>query len=268
MDADALIERLWRDYVAITPQVEPIHALLAGRGERFGNDHIALRTFEGPRTGLEALARPFERRGWSATGDYRFEHKRLRARSYSHAREDLPRVFISELCTAQFDEPVPGLVHGLLAQIETDASPLDLLLRRPTWPPVPYATYRSLLERSEYAAWLSAFGIRVNHFTVSVNDLSTFDGLDDLNEALRAAGFALNGTGRQIQGSPDVGLEQSSTVASPIPWTFAGGEQHTIPSCYYEFALRHRDPNTDRLYDGFVTSSADKIFESTDVRRG
>jgi hypothetical protein len=39
-----------------------------------------------------------------------------------------------------------------------------------------------------------------------------------------------------------------------------------IPSCYYEFALRYRLPNGD-LFHGFVPASADKIFESTDVRQ-
>ena len=43
---------------------------------------------------------------------------------------------------------------------------------------------------------------------------------------------------------------------------FAGGERHVIPTCYYEFALRHRDAD-GRLYEGFVAKSADRIFEST-----
>ena len=38
-----------------------------------------------------------------------------------------------------------------------------------------------------------------------------------------------------------------------------------IPSCYYEFALRYPMTNGE-LYMGFIASSADKIFESTDVK--
>lgn len=268
MSTVSLLEQLWRDYVAITPQAEQIHALLDARGEHFGNDHIALRTFAGPGTGLEVLAGPFVERGWRATGDYHFDKKRLRARSYSHEAPGVPRVFISELLTEQFPGPVRAIVRGLVQKIDEEArEPLELLLRRPTWPPVTYETYRALLEHSEYAAWIAAFGVRVNHFTVSVNDLRTFEDLDQLNQCLRDAGFLLNGTGRQIQGSPDLGLEQSSTVASPIEWSFAGDDRRMIPSCYYEFALRHPDSETGGLYDGFVTNSADKIFESTDVRR-
>ena len=35
-----------------------------------------------------------------------------------------------------------------------------------------------------------------------------------------------------------------------------------VPSCYYEFAKRYSD-STGQIYQGFVTASADKIFEST-----
>jgi hypothetical protein len=38
-----------------------------------------------------------------------------------------------------------------------------------------------------------------------------------------------------------------------------------IPSCFYEFARRYPMAN-GQLYGGFVAASADKIFESTNVR--
>jgi len=38
-----------------------------------------------------------------------------------------------------------------------------------------------------------------------------------------------------------------------------------IPSCFYEFALRH--PLADgTLFDSFIEGNADKIFESTHAR--
>jgi len=267
MNVDELLDRLWSDYVAITPQAQRIHDLLAQRGERFSNDHVALRTFDDPRTGLDRLAEPFLALGWSPTGEHRFEAKRLRARSYSHPEPGRPRIFISELCTAECGPIVRQVAARLVAQV-SDWSALDLLLRRPTWAPVRHESYLALLADSEYAAWLAAFGIRVNHFTVAFDDLRSFDALEDLNAFLRGNGFELNGSGRQIQGGPETLLEQSSTVASAIPWAFADDEVHEIPSCYYEFARRYVDPRTGRTFDGFVTTSADKIFESTDVRRG
>ena len=49
------------------------------------------------------------------------------------------------------------------------------------------AEYDSLLVDSEYAAWMAAFGFRVNHFTVLVNALTTFPDLESLN-AFRTPG--------------------------------------------------------------------------------
>jgi hypothetical protein len=42
-------------------------------------------------------------------------------------------------------------------------------------------------------------------------------------------------------------------------------ETVSIPSCFYEFAQRYNMPN-GRRYQGFVAASADKIFESTNVK--
>ena len=63
----------------------------------------------------------------------------------------------------------------------------------------------------------------------------------------------------------DVLLEQGSTLADRAEFTFAGGQVEEIPTCYYEFAKRYRTSD-GRLYQGFVAASADKIFESTNVR--
>jgi hypothetical protein len=121
------------------------------------------------------------------------------------------------------------------------------------------------MKESEYAAWMAAWGYRANHFTVSVNALPGFDSVAAVNEALKAAGFALNDAGGEIKGSPAVLLEQSSTLADRVPVSFSDGAQ-VIPACFYEFAYRY--PQEDgRLYEGFVPASADRIFESTDARQ-
>jgi len=38
-----------------------------------------------------------------------------------------------------------------------------------------------------------------------------------------------------------------------------------MTSCYYEFAYRYNKENRD-VFTGFITNSADKIFESTDMK--
>ena len=98
---------------------------------------------------------------------------------------------------------------------------------------------------------------------MSVNDLPGFDSVAAVNAALKRAGYALNDSGGEIKGSPEVLLEQSSTLADRVPVRFSDGEQ-VIPGCFYEFACRY--PQADgSLYQGFVEASADKIFESTDA---
>jgi hypothetical protein len=274
-----LLDALWRDYVASTPQAEKIHALLAARGETIRNDHVALRTFgsalpgehgpAAPDIGVTTLARVFEKHGWIAQPDtYTFPEKHLRARYWRHPDGALPKVFISELVLAEMSPAVRRCVAALVAQLPTEIGARDDLpwIGRP-WR-VTHADYLALLAESEYAAWVAAFGFRVNHFTVDVNALSTFPDLAALNAFLVEHGFRLNDAGGTIKGTPVDRLEQSSTMADSIEVTFAtetGDTTVRVPSCYYEFARRYPLPSGE-LFQGFVPTSADKIFESTDAR--
>lgn len=72
--------------------------------------------------------------------------------------------------------------------------------------------------------------------------------------------------GNSIQGSPSDLLHQSSILAEPRSIQFSDGITRPIPSCYYEFAFRRKDPVTQKLFQGFVAKNADKLFESTDVK--
>ena len=261
----ALLGHLWKDYTSMTPQAEEIQELLSARDEVFINDHIALRTFAIDGLGVRDLAMPFLNLGYQFTGEYHFEKKKLYARSYSHVSGKYPRIFISELLIEEFSQDLQDIVRNITTNIPEKTTPLQLLQNQNIWPRVSFQDYARLLEESEYAAWLGAFGIRANHFTVSVNELRSFGNLQSLNGFLRARGYRLNGGERDIQGSPEQFLEQSSTVASKVPWEFSCGLVRDIPSCYYEFAIRYPVPGTWQLYDGFISQSADKIFESTNV---
>jgi hypothetical protein len=267
LSLDQIFDFFWSDYSSLTPDALRIHALLEERGERFFNDHVAFRTFDRDPVGLESLAATFLDLGYSQTGEYMFEEKKLRARSYAHPDPHAPHVFISELLTGQFSEALQSAVQELVAQVSVERSNSQLLFTDvPTWNPVAFATYQQLLSESEYAGWLAAFGIRANHFTVSINTLKTFDSIGQFNNWLLENGFRLNESGGLVKGTPEELLEQSSTMANRIEWEFAGGEKHLIPSCYYEFARRYNDPATGELYQGFIAKSADKIFESTNVK--
>lgn len=266
MKIDELLIALWKDYVATTPQAERIHRLLAGRGEDVKNDHVALRTYGIAGIGIAALARPFEALGWVEQADrYRFTDKKLVARYWRHPDPSLPKVFISELCVHELSAAANIIIDRLVAQLPAGFGERpDLPWAGRPWA-VRRAEYESLLLESEYAAWVAAFGFRVNHFTVNVNALTTFPDLLALNAFLVEHGFTLNESGGAIKGTIAERLEQSSTRADSIEVDL-DGERVRIPSCYYEFAKRYVLPSGE-LFHGFVPASADKIFESTDVKR-
>ena len=263
-DIRSLFDRLWEDYVSLNPAAARIHRLLRRRGERVRNDHIALRTFDDPRVALGVLARPFEAAGYVPKGEYRFAEKHLFARHYEHADSALPTVFISELLLDAFTDDLRRAVDALLDTLPPGfAERSDLPVAGRPWE-VSHATYEALRRESEYAAWLAAFGFRANHFTVDVGALVGFPSLERLNDFLAAEGFSLNDAGGVVKGTPESGLVQSSTWADPVAVAFTDGT-HEVPSTYYEFAQRFADEH-GQVFRGFVVSSADKIFESTDVR--
>ncbi len=265
MTIDELFAALWADYTALTPQAERIHTLLGDRGETVRNDHVALRTFALPGIGIAALARPFEAVGYVARDRYRFDDKKLVARYWQHPDELRPKVFISELCVAELSPGSQQIIDRLYTQLPRGFGEREDL----PWAGRPWqvrrAEYESLLLESEYAAWVAAFGFRVNHFTVDVNALTTVPDLQSLNAFLLEHGFRLNESGGTIKGTPADLLEQSSTRADQVMVELAD-EMLRIPSCYYEFARRYRLPSGE-LFHGFVPGSADKIFESTDAKK-
>lgn len=265
MSLQELFGRLWRDYAAQNPQVDRIHRLLAERGEQVVNDHIALRTFDLPEVGIDAMERAFVAHGYEPADSYEFPEKKLIAYHYEHPTPGLPKVFISALLVNELSDRAQEVIRGLVAQL-----PPALRVRedfvccgRP-WP-VSYADYELLRGESEYAAWVAAFGFRANHFTVDVRSLKTVKDLEELNRVLKENGFELNSSGGEIKGGEEVYLAQSSTLADEVDVEFSDGTQR-IPSCYYEFALRYPLPNGE-LFQGFVANSASRIFESTDHRQ-
>lgn len=260
---EVLFENLWQDYLSRTLSAKKVHQIL-GEGHPIVNDHVAFRTFDISPVGLEVLAQHFLDLGYKEGGDYHFEAKKLRAKHFEHEDPELPKVFISELMTAEFSDELQSKVKDMVAQVSAeDTKKPDFLYSGTHWK-VSYADYQSLLEESEYAAWMAAFGYCANHFTVSVNQLPGYKTLEQVNQKLKDNGFKLNTSGGEIKGSPEVYLEQSSTMADRHPVEFSD-KTVEIPSCFYEFAKRY-EIEDGKLYTGFVAASADKIFESTNAK--
>ncbi|MEM6914763.1 MAG: DUF1338 domain-containing protein [Pseudomonadota bacterium] len=261
MTPDQLFDQLWERYAALTPQAQEVHRLLSARGETIINDHVAFRTLDDPRLGIDHLARPFLAVGYTAQDTYTFKAKRLFARYYAHPDRNLPKVFISELLLDEFSDDLRHKMTGLVDQLSDEQLNDPMLLNKGRLWETSHADYEKLYHESEYAAWLSAFGFCANHFTVFANKLTSFDGLTELARFIEDSGYPMNTAGGLIKGSPEVFLEQCSTMATKMPVAFTDGS-FELPSCFYEFAKRFELPSGG-LYQGFVAASADKIFEST-----
>ena len=261
-DISNLLDKMWSDYVALNPQAQKIVELIESKGDSVENDHIALRTFNHPKINIDKVAKSFVETGYVHKGDYEFIEKKLVAKHYEHKNPKLPLIFISELKLEEFSAEFNQIVNGLVDQVEDgQCADFNFSSNGRPWN-LSTSDYKKLKEESDYGAWMGAIGFRPNHFTVSVNKLSSFEELHDLNNFLKENGFKLNESGGEIKGSKEVCLEQSSTLADSVEVEFSDSKL-TIPSCYFEFAKRY-ETSSGELYTGFVAKSADKIFESTD----
>lgn len=265
MTTTQIFDKLWNEYIQRTPSAEKIKQLFSDKGNTVFNDHVAFRTFDDPRVNIEVLATTFINAGYEEIGEYTFEKKKLFARHFEHKTDkDAPRVFISQLKTEEFSLELRAKIKSMIDSIPTEELEAgDLVFKGRLWDTPSYDIYESLLEESEYAAWLYVNGFCSNHFTVDVNKLDTFNSLVEVNTFLKDNGHLMNVSGGEIKGNPEQFLEQSSVLADRIPVEFKEVTKE-ITSCYYEFAFRHPMANGE-LFSGFVAGSADKIFESTDM---
>ncbi len=256
-----LFDNMWNDYLALNPDANKIFELFSEQNTVV-NDHVAFRTFGLPGMTVEEIAQPLIELGYVEAGEYDFELKKLRAKHYAHP--SMPLVFISELKVSEFSSETQTLIKQLALQVDlNNVKKTNFLYSGRPWT-VSSEVYHRLLQESEYAAWVAAFGFRPNHFTVSINHLAQFENIEQVNQFVKQHGHQLNTAGGEIKGCAESLLEQSSTMANSIEVTFSD-KALTIPSCFYEFALRHPGANGELFY-GFIASSADKIFESTNTK--
>lgn len=252
-------DALWAQYLKVTPQAQAIHTLLADRGETPRNDHVAFRTFDDCPIDMEHLVPVLESLGYQFDQHYDFSAKKLIAASFSCPGQ--PKIFLSELKRGELSETAQRLLAPMIEQITDTALRPEVFYAGRLWDLPSFATYETLADESEYAGWLSVWGLRANHFTVDLNALDSSPSVQEMNRWIKAAGYEINQSGGEVKGTPDDLLEQSSTLADQVEIEFAEGTR-PIPSCFYEFARRHPDAEGN-LYQGFVAANANKIFEST-----
>lgn len=265
MTVEKLFNELWKQYISIAPQAQEIKDLfLKTQKNDIINDHIALRTLGFDKCNIEVLAKNFTDLGYVKQNTYNFESKKLYAHHYSHNNPKYAKVFISELKVYEFDKNIQDFLKTIIDKIPLNTLSSDALVTSGRHWEISYEKYKELYSISEYVAWFYVYGFRANHFTVYINDLENFDNIEDINAFLKQNSYKLNISGGEIKGDPNVCLEQSSTLAEETNIVFTDGI-FSIPSCFYEFAKRYKD-SSNKLYNGFVAASADKIFESTNQR--
>lgn len=245
IDLDKSLDKLWDTYSLFSPNVASIKKLLEDEGEEVINDHIAFRTIDYGDGSVSKLQEIFINNGYKVFDSYVFREKKLIANAYIHEDTTKPKIFLSGLNPYYFSNDLQRITKSFIDSgnlITTDQ-------------------YNLLKEESEYAAWVCAYGFIPNHFTVSVNNLKKFTTIESILDFVESKGFKINESGSRVKGNKSLYLEQGSTMADKCNVKFKDGYME-IPSCYYEFALRYVMSNGE-LFQGFVETSADKIFEST-----
>lgn len=247
------------------------------------NDHIAFRTMGVEYLGIASLEKIFMHYGYTKKDHYSFEGKKLDAYWYAPPSPEFPRIFISELRVKDLSSLAQQIIYSYTNEVKSD--PVDALdmndpvevgnfLHTSLWRIPTKSDYLSLLNESEYAAWVIYNRYYLNHYTISVHYLKDgFNTLEAFNDFLERNGIKLNDAGGKIKVSPDGLLLQSSTVAQVIEASFAGDEKYTIAGSYVEFAERkvlpqfatipREERKREHLREGFEANNADKIFEST-----
>jgi hypothetical protein len=217
----AQIEAYVRPYLARNPRVKrAVDALLrpgtseteippgdfslkkAEADETFvGWDHLAFRSFDRVDGGLLAVARVFEKHGYTCEGSLTFEAKKVDARWFAppaarwarDARGDpaFPRLFVSHLRVDDLPDDARKVIERSVGTCESrshrDARNAARVAERGGVPwsaddadadvvPSSLDEYETLSNASEYAAWTLVHGHALNHVAVAVHRLFEREG--------------------------------------------------------------------------------------------
>ena len=286
---DLILNGLFQPYAQRVPEVSKItnamveHQIIEDK-HQIVNDHIAFRTLDVKQLGIKSLEKVFLHHGYEKRDFYRFNEKKLDAYWYSPPKENLPRVFISQLRVKDLSPAAQSTIYRYTDEVNSDpVDQLDLndfkevvdFFHSPLWDVPTLKQYDDLLEESEYAAWVVYNRYYLNHYTISIQELPTpYNHLNKFNEFLKDIGIKLNDSGGIIKISSDGLLLQSSSVASKVLAQFQNGQSRKIAGSYVEFAQRKVLPQFAHLpkekikpghrRDGFEVGNADKITSQVD----
>ncbi|MDC0117214.1 DUF1338 domain-containing protein [Flavobacteriaceae bacterium] len=282
-----VLESLFETYSKRVPDVTKITEAMVSNNivsnqSEIINDHIAFRTMGVKHLGIKSFEKIFLKHGYKKRDFYSFKEKKLNAYWYSHSEKNMPRIFISELKVDELAKDAQKIIKQYTNQVKNDpVDNIDLnnsdeiinFLTNPLWTLPSLFHYNELLKETEYGSWVIYNRYYLNHYTISVHELKEkYNTLEDFNKFLNSIGVKLNDSGGVIKKSKDGFLLQSSSVANKVNAHFKEG-MSLISGSYVEFAERKILPefmnldlnkiNSTHRRDGFETSNADKIFEST-----
>ena len=276
IQAHDLVKNLWDVYRQNVPTASRVFEALIDINEVWIEDHIALRTFNWKKFNKHNLEMFFESLGWQTIeSSYMFPEKKLTALHMAHPDRSLPKIFISQLEVEQLSAACIDIINKYLSNQEESLNSrmsLDDAIKHfciPPWGRANLNDYHQLLKESQYAAWTLLFGNNVNHFTISVHLMRHLNNLAEMNNLVESLGIILNDDHGKIKGSPDVLLEQSSTLADLLEVEFDRGERIEVPYAFIEFANRYPlgeyAEKWEDYFQGFVEGNADRIFTSTNI---
>ena len=222
-----------------------------------GWDHLAFRSFDRVDGGLRAVARVFEKHGYTCEGSLTFEAKKVDARWFAppaarwarDARGDpaFPRLFVSHLRVDDLPDDARKVIERSVSFTNRDARNAARVAERGGVPwsaddadadvvPSSLDEYETLSNASEYAAWTLVHGHALNHVAVAVHRLfererasrdspprRRFASLEACLAFLKAPPLSTKTSragGREVKVSPDGGLRQAATVADVLEFGF------------------------------------------------
>ena len=158
-----------------------------------GWDHLAFRSFDRVDGGLLAVARVFEKHGYTCEGSLTFEAKKVDARWFAppaarwarDARGDpaFPRLFVSHLRVDDLPDDARKVIERRVGTCEESGRNAARVAERGGVPwsadgadasadvTIALDEYETLSNASEYAAWTIVHGHALNHVAVAVHRL-------------------------------------------------------------------------------------------------
>ena len=176
-ELDTILNGLFKTYFERVPDVQKITNAMIKKGwvssqEDIINDHVAFRTLGVPNLGIKSFEKIFLKHGYQKKEFYSFEAKKLNAYWYAPPKPNLPRIFISELRVNELSETAQQIIRKYTHSIIKDpidnidlnnASEVIEFFEKPLWELPTLKDFDTLLNESEYAAWVIYNRYYLNH---------------------------------------------------------------------------------------------------------